>query len=447
MNHTLPRFLLIGLLAGVTSSAMAQTDLSYLFTSRPKNYFSAGINIRTGGPSVKFSHLGSLPRSLFDPTQGAAGENVYDDGMVGVDIKRADETATSTTQVVYNADKSRYQVKDTTTGLVYSDELAYNAAQTRIWSANNASQIHDGYVDMHFTTAKEAGGTGEGPGKSSGGFDLQLARDIGLIGKRASWGISFSFGMNDINSQTSKQVASNAYLYTGRYTLNGTVPTGEVGTAPYYSAPSPSGVASNGGGVEDTVTLSPAALGLATTPDANGKSAPVAPTIDTSTYTGVASSTGSNSFSNTAAYSEVRMYPGQATVTGTWKIKGAYYLMRLGPSFRYYVSKHVSLSGNVGVAAAYVGSDFTIDETMTAPTVKSTSGVQPRYVALSHQREFKIGGFAEANAEYWITFRTGLFGGLVYDTLGHYNHKLDDAVAQVDIGSGLSFHVGVITRF
>lgn len=426
MNHTLPRFLIIGLLAGVSSTAMAQTDLSYLFTSRPKWWFSAGINVRSGGPSVKFSHLGSLPR-LLSQTDSTTGVNeyVYDDGAVGFDSPRAAESASTSK---FNGDKTRYQVFNTD-GTVFADYLAYQKDQTRIWSVDNASQVNPGLVDFHFITAQETGardkglgGTGEQNGKSSGGFDIQLARDIGLIGKRASWGIAFSIGMNDINGKTTKAITADEVVYTGEYKLNGTIPNpGSDGS--YYSAPSPANISLGQGGIEDTVTLSQNPLPET---DSNGKKA-------------------SNSGSVTI--------PNGATVTGQWKIKGAYYLMRLGPQFRYYASKRFSFSANAGIAAAYAGSDFDVDETLTSPTI-ATLSAQPTFVGTSHKREFLLGGYAEANAEFWITFRTGLYGGVVYEALGKYNHEFAGPIpnstlgnADVNVGSGLSFRLGLITRF
>lgn len=428
MNQTLPRFLIIGLLAGVTSTAMAQTDLSYLFTSRPKWWFSAGINIRAGGPSVKFSHLGSLPRALFDPTTGV---NRYDDGSVGSDGPRSDQVDISqTSKIRYNGDtvanSTRYQVLNSD-GTVFEDEWVYKEGLTRVWSVDSASQIHDGLIDFHYHTARETGardgglgGTAEQSGKSSGGFDIQLARDIGLIGKRGSWGIAFSIGMNDISGKTNQSIVADELIATGTYKLNDPIPTVDVSqTGTYYSAPSPAAFSQGGGGVEDSARLS---------------------------QTAVDPSTGQPLAAGTALPTTV--IPNAATVTGQWKIKGAYYLMRLGPQFRYYASKRFSFSANAGIAAAYAGSDFDIDETLATPTITGVSlTAQPTFVGTSHKREFMIGGYAEANTEFWITFRTGLYGGVVYEALGKYKHQFNDAVADVNVGSGLSFRLGVITRF
>jgi hypothetical protein len=429
MNHTLPRFLIIGLLAGVSTTAMAQTDLSYLFTSRPKYWFSAGINVRAGGPSVKFSHLGSLPRSLFtqDPTTGI-GENVYDDGVVGSDGPRAAESATGTK---FNADKTRYQIFNTD-GTVFADYLAYQKDETRIWTVDTAGQVSGDQVAFHFATARETGardgglgGTDNENGKSSGGFDIQLARDFGLIGKRASWGIAFSIGMNDISGKTSKVITADEVISTATYKLYNPIPSIEaVPTGTYYTAPSPATISQGSGGIEDTVAISQTAIDP-------GTGQPLA----------------------AGQLPQTTVIPNGATVTGSWKIKGAYYLMRLGPQFRYYASRRLSFSANAGIAAAYAGSDFDVDETMTAPII-STLTAQPTFVGTSHKREFMIGGYAEANTEFWITFRTGLYAGVVYEALGKYKHDFKDpvtngdlGVADVNVGSGLSFRLGLITRF
>jgi len=438
MNHTLPRFLIIGLLAGVTSTAMAQTDLSYLFTSRPKWWFSAGINIRSGGPSVKFSHLGSLPRGLTNLSTGASD---FDDGSVGLDGPRTDQVDISqTSKIRYNASTvdaaTRYQVLNSD-GTVAADEWVYKTGLTRLWSVDNASQVNGDEVAFHLISARETGlrsgggegGTGNESGKSSGGFDIQLARDIGLIGKRASWGIAFSIGMNDISGKTSQAITADEVITTATYKLNEPIPstpgdTSSTGT--YYSAPSPGSFSQGAGGVEDTARLS-------------------ASPIDPVTKQPIDFSKGQS-----LPYTVVQ---NAATVTGQWKIKGAYYLMRLGPQFRYYANRRFSFSGTAGIAGAYAGSDFTVDETLTAPVI-STLTSQPNFVGTSHKREFMVGGYAEANAEFWITFRTGFYGGVVYEALGKYKHEFVDpfttkslGVANVNVGSGLSFRLGLITRF
>jgi hypothetical protein len=350
---------------------------------------------------------------------------------VGSDGPRSDQVDISqTSKIRYNGDtvanSTRYQVLNSD-GTVFEDEWVYKEGLTRVWSVDSASQIHDGLIDFHYHTARETGardgglgGTAEQSGKSSGGFDIQLARDIGLIGKRGSWGIAFSIGMNDISGKTNQSIVADELIATGTYKLNDPIPTVDVSqTGTYYSAPSPAAFSQGGGGVEDSARLS---------------------------QTAVDPSTGQPLATGTALPTTV--IPNAATVTGQWKIKGAYYLMRLGPQFRYYASKRFSFSANAGIAAAYAGSDFDIDETLATPTITGVSlTAQPTFVGTSHKREFMIGGYAEVNTEFWITFRTGLYGGVVYEALGKYKHQFNDAVADVNVGSGLSFRLGVITRF
>lgn len=391
----LPRVLLLSL-AGAVSSAFSQTDLSFIFTQRPKNTFSAAIKIRTSGSEVSFSNLGNVPIQRFDPSNARFH---YDDGFVDGDGKRGNELAAAAGDFYDN--NTRYKTYSTDAAGVKTqtgDFLAYAEGKTRSWGYNDATQVDNGFILMHQSYAASNGATAEADGGGSAGFDLQLGRDLGALGKKGTWGIAFSIGLDDINGKVSKTITADLVTITDRYDLFGQPAPGAPYEAPHVD-PTKSTTSLT---FENTVPIS----------------------------------------QNPAADSPVTTIKDGATINGQWQVKASYYLVRLGPQFRYQFNRRFSISGAAGPAAAILGSTFRADQ-----TIDSTKIFSPNLTTEVRKTYFKIGGYAELNAEYWLTFRTGFFGGVVYEHLGKYEQELLGQKASVDLGSGMSFRLGVITRF
>ncbi|HEU5079840.1 MAG TPA: hypothetical protein VFT72_11560 [Opitutaceae bacterium] len=396
MKSLLPRVLLLSLI-GTTGTAFAQTDLSFIFTRRPKNTFSASLNIRPSSSKVSFTGLGTISSPILDPVSGT---RTYDDGVVGLDSKtlRADEAGKTPVN-------GRYQSTDANLN-VPADYLAYQDGKTRYWTYDSSeTQASDGAIFMHRSETVSTGGSAEADGGASAGFDLQFGREIGRIGKRGSWGLVASVGLGEINGQVSKTITADLVTTTDRYDLFGqTAPASPDASLAVYTAPH---VVTNYDGdkvvsvTEDTVAISQNPTSSTTTTVANG-----------------------------------------AQINGTWQLKSAYYIVRLGPQFRYQFSNRFSVSLTAGPAAAIAGSTFRTDMLITSPTLK--------YNALqteNRERFFKIGAYAEINAEFWFTFRTGIFAGAVYERLGKFDQQWANQNAHVEIGKGTSFRLGMITRF
>lgn len=461
MKHHHLRLLLLSLAVGGSSSAFAQSnDLSYIFTARPKYTFSAALKIRTSGANVKFGNLGTIPQRptiqyQTDPATGALLKDskgnyipnyIFQDGSVNTDAVRASETThdpvpttdangkvTGSTQAIAtptngglryatstvtidNSDPANVKTTVTTTG----DFLAYQAGQTRTWGFQDASQVVNGSIDMHSYSSNSEGATREAESGTSGGFDLQLARELGQLGKKGQWGFSFSFGVNDFNAKTRGRIKAALLTQTTHFSLLGQAAPTAPYTAPTYT---------------DFI------------PTINGVAQP--PTQATETTVPL---------SDTPITDNPVSTPGGANVDGTWKVKGAYYMMRLGPSFRYQLTKRVSFFGNAGFAAGYYGSVFSLTESLAIPegvpnsTTTNSSGVVspapgPSVSGEIRDRSVKFGYYGELNVEFWMTYRTGLFAGVVYEHLGKFNQVLGGRTADIDIGGGTAFRVGIINRF
>lgn len=463
MNQPLLRFCLLSLAISIGSSVFAQ-NMPYIFTARPKYTFTAGLKIRSSGATVKFGNLGTVPFDAIQYLQDSTGAFVKDsngnrvpvgnyffhDGEVIADSQRAEESNDEVIagRTVFSADGRRYtrysitqvpvldsdgnQVKGpddqpvtTTVTTLLGDFLAYQAGVTRNWSYENSSQVEGDSIAMHAYSARSEGAIQEAKAGTSGGFDLQLARDFGYIGKRFSWGGIFSFGLNEINASSSGTVKSTLVVQTGRFGLNG-----QAAPTPPYSAPS----------TQDWTPLNPDGTPIPDPAD------PTHPQVIANGYenTTTLKSTPTLSTSEQA---------GAAQVDGLWKVKGAYYLARLGPAFRYQITKRISVSGSAGVAAGYVGSTYTMVERLlfpaNAPILSTTSTpiTAPSISGEVRNRAFKTGFYGEVNAEFWFSYRTGFFAGITFENLGRYEQNIGGRTASVNIGSGTTFRVGVITRF
>lgn len=406
MKQHLPRFLLASLALGITSAAFAQSSIPYVFTARPKNTFSAGLKMRSGGAKVKFGQLGTVSRIIEDPTSHAIQ---YDDGYVFPDAKAAAEDAATTVKYIAGG-LQRYQTyvenKDDQGNVVSttltSDNVAFVEGQTRNWGYTNASQVAGDIVTMHgVLSATSEGGTAEGESKgSSAGFDLQLNHDFGDLSKHVTWGLAFSIGVEEINAKVTSQVTSMLTAVTDKYRVVG----GTVPAAP-YDAPSYQ--------KKEDGTL-------------------VTPAFETTVP-----------LTMTKVDHKVDSTAHAAVVEGTWKVKGAYYLARLGPSFRYQPVRRFSILVNAGPAIAYVGSEFSAEEHLVTPSIANPPGGS----GVLRKQKAMFGFYAEANAEFWFTYQTGLFAGVIYEHLGKFRQNLVDRTADIDIGSGSGFRLGIVTRF
>lgn len=461
------RLLLLGLATGVASSSFAQSDLPYIFTARPKYTFSAALKIRPSGPKVKFGDLGNIPYQAVELVNGTTtptGNYFYHDGLVARDGIRGGDTRfppettvtvtngaiTTTSKAVPYDNGTRYRtfttVVDatnpaavTTTTTPTGDFLSFQEGQTRVWTYQDPSQVSDGFIEMHAFSARTEGATAEADSGATGGFDLQLGRELGTIGKNAQWGFAVSVGVNDINAKTSGRVASTLVTETGRFSLLGRpapISLDSSGNPIYpYAAPSAIGYPL----VDENGNPFPSAGSQTTTADRLETTTPLGQTPETNVMTTQA---------------------GAAQVDGRWQVKGAFYTARLGPSFRYQLAKRISFSGNAGVALAYIGSVYSVQETLLFPNGALPNGAPilrnpldnslrpaPSSNGEIRDRAFRVGFYGELNAEFWLSFRTGLFAGVVYENVGSFKQTIGGRTASVSIGSGTAFRLGIINRF
>ncbi len=389
----------------------AQSVIPMQFALRESKWtVTAGLRASSGGGEVSFGNLGQVPalRTVDPLGQTSAGRN-YDNGTVLTDAPRLNERAGGVQDgEVTSTPGGRYQITATDADgntIVVGDYLSYTPGRTRSWGYANADQVtSDGLIAMSIYSATSEGASAKAEGDAAGGVELGLARRLGRFANgRVEWGIGGMVGLTDINSKTRGTVTATLNTLTDFYSLNGQA----VPNAP-YSGPSFADLLD-----ADGELIAPSGREITT---------PIGDTPVSRTETSVA---------------------GAASIDGYWQIKGAYYLIRVGPQLRARVTDRFALSASAGFAGAYVGTTYRVEEILRTPNPDiSITADEER-----DQSEFSTGFYGELSAEYWLTPRTGFFAGATYHTLGNYEQAINGRTASIDLGKGAGFRFGIVTRF
>lgn len=293
-------------------------------------------------------------------------------------------------------------------GQVLVDASGNVDGNSRLWAYGFPSQANatNGTIAMHsrrsesasdFSVTKDAGG--------SMGWEVSLGRRLGNFSRRTMWGIAGGFGFTDFRTEYAGKVRANLIETTDIYSLNGRTPP----TAPYQSSASGA----------DVVPISATPLSRTTT-----------------TTTGV-----------------------NDLVNGAWKIKGAYFTLRAGPTVRTILAKRWSIQAAVGASITYVDSRYTITSQMeqlkdSAGNIIMPFNAVPAMEADKSKEVITVGFYADTNIEFWVTPRTGLYAGVALIQRGSFEQTAGFSAtgtggskAEVDLGNGAGFQLGFIHRF
>jgi hypothetical protein len=357
------------------------------FIQPPMNYFSAGIRY-SGRITASFSNLGTIDsaRDIGDTTSEYG--RVYDDGYVGLDSR--------TTQ---------------------SGEDVYDDGRTNNWSYSYASQVtaDQGSIAFHTYSSKTQGGGIAADSGANLGIDMEYARRLGSFGRRPmgqepafTFGLLAGVGLNGVNAKTNGTVTATLHTVTDVYSLLGATPP-----EPGYVAPS---------STSETIT----------NPD--GTTTTV--NVDTTTYLA--------NRPDTRTESDVL---DAAQVEGFWQVRGAYYNFRAGPWFRWQPSRKLALRASAGGSMTWLGVTMRYDEKLAIAGFEATDAISAKDV--SESESFAIpGAFGSLDLEWWISRRTALFGSFSYEYFSRSaNLSLGERSAHVRVESGLTFRVGITTRF
>lgn len=372
--------------------------------SVPKNQVTFGFRVLSNGVEVNFGGLGNVPsiRTLAPLSEGVATRR-YDNGVIVKDELRSYEKDSAGNQISVPGTRfiSTVDNGDGTTS-VSSDVLAYTPGQTRVWSFLKDSQVLPGNrIGMSTYSATSEGASRTKDQGPTAGVEFQLARTLGNLSRRVQWSLVAGVALSDINHKVGGTVASTLNIHTDVYQVNGFVPS-----APYVGPTFTDLVATNG------ITYTE---GLETTP-------PLSALPVSSSDTSIA---------------------GGASVLGNWQVKGAYFLMRLGPSIRTQLTERIGLSASVGVAGAFAGSRYSVVETLELPDVSDP------ITTVEEDTESKLlsGLYADVNVDLMINERTGLYGGVSVQQFGDYDQAVGGRTARIDLGNSVGIRGGISIKF
>jgi hypothetical protein len=389
----------------------------------PRTTVSIGFRMLNAGGKVSFGNLGSV---AFDgdvaPLSAGLVDRVYDNGAVRTDVARLDEKDAAGNVITtpggrypvfstikVNVTDSAGNVTGTQDVVVQTgDFLAFTPGRTRNWGYASATQLTgDGRLAMSTYSATSEGASALKESGVSAGVEFQYVRHFSKPANRLQWGVLAGVTLNGINSKTAGTVISTLNSRTDYYSLGGaTLPA-----APYF-APSFDDYLSSTGevirtdGLETTVPIVAAPLSH----------------VETSKPQGV-------------------------EVDGNWQVKGAYFMVRLGPTIRTQLTNRLGVSASMGVAGAYTGTTYSVTETFQVPDIDGLIIGAGRGTELTSETEFLSGYYADVNVEWLATERTGLFGGFTAQKFDGYDQSVGSRTARIDLGSSIGLRGGVSIRF
>jgi len=396
----------------------------------PKTRISVGFRMLSSGGQVDFKNLGSVPSGFpIIPASSGADNRGYNDGAVYLDSLRADEkdsdgNQTSTPGGTYRIYQTvKVDVKDADGNVTGTEDvqrlmgeyLSYTPGVTRGWEIYTQAQLLEkpGYVAYHqYSTLSEGAGATKKQG-ASGGVELNYNREFGRGSRHLKWGVLAGVTLNDINSKTAGTITSSLRTYTDYFSTNGV-------SVPLYQLSNPSSDSSADLDGDQYLDVRETTVPLNPVPDG---------TLTTDVTT-----------------------PGGASVTGRWQVKGAYFMIKFGPTLRTQLTDRLGLTASIGFAGAYAGTRYSANEVFTAPAlpdveIETHDSETGDTTISSTKSEFLTGYYADLNLEWDANETFGLFGGVTAQQLDAYEQKLGDRAARIDLGSAVGVRGGVTLRF
>lgn len=391
----------------------------------PRSRVSIGFRMLQSGGKVNFGNLGTVAFDVEVPAISEGNvDRVYDNGAVRKDAPRLEEKDADGNQTTTPGGRyplfTTVETKDeagnviSTETIQTGDMLAYTPGLTRNWGYGAASQLTgDGRIGMSTYSAVSEGGTAAKDNGMSGGVEFQYVRTLSNPTKRLQWGVLGGVTLNGINSKVVGTVTSTLLTRTDYYSLNGnTVPP------PPYTAPSfvdylsDEGEVLRASGRETTVPIGQQPIGTR----------------------------------------EEKVTPGGIEVNGEWQVKGAYFMVRVGPTVRTQLTPRIGVIASAGYAGAYAGTTYSVRETFQVPDLEGVLvgalvGPDANGIEKTSATRFLSGYFADLNLEWAATERTGLFGGFTAQRFDGYDQMVGSRTARIDLGESVGVRGGVSIKF
>ncbi len=372
----------------------------------PKSTVTFGFRYLSGA-KTSFGGQGRIPAPE-DPG-AATGANllrVYHDGSV-----RPDGRVTGRT------DSGGNPIIDPQSNSQVFDPIA-NDGKTNSWNYTDASQLTGtGFVKFNSYSADIIDtAMRKQDGLSTAGMDIAMSRDMGkLLGGRLPWTLTAGMSINDIATNTNDRVRATINTLSDFYSLYGQTPP----DAP-YSSPS-----------SRTSPILDASGNPVIRDDGSAGSI----TVDTSVLLG-----------NEPAGRTLTSVTDDVSVSNRWKLKGAYYTFRAGPTVWIPITTRLKASVSAGAVLVYAGTNYTVTQTF-----EPALGAEISDTSFSADYKLLPGYYADATLQFDLTERAGLYAGAVFQSAGSYTQATDTAnshyTTKIDLSNQSGVRAGMSIRF
>jgi hypothetical protein len=365
------------LLVSSSSLVLAQTDRSTLQVYLGARY--------TGQAIATFGNVGTIYSDSVLGDTTTVMTRRYTDGTVALDERYTDD----------------------------GDKIPPDG-RTNTWRFRDSSQVlEDGFgIAFNDYTTDGVGQTVSAETPGSAGLEMEFALRVadygaggfGLTGP-FNWGVSFGFGLNDLNIKYRESIKATLNVTTDVYSLLGaTAPEG-----PYGSPSRESVIITNPDGTVSSYTVDTSIL------------------LQDLPYDRTTSST-----------------PEGADVNGYWELDGTFFTFRLGPWIRWRPFDRVSFRASAGISGTALGVTYSYDER----TRVSEDTTLTTIVDGGTERYDYLGYYGSFDAEFWITSVTGIYAGVTYqNTTTDMRLETADRWAELELSTSVGFHIGITTHF
>ena len=376
------------------------------FVRIPTSTVTLGFRI-LGGVKATFAGQGLV--STADDPGPATGSNllrVYHDGRVRPDARTTPRL-----------DSGGNIILDPAGSQPVFDPIAPDG-RTDSWNFTDVGQLTDsGLIAFHNYSAEVIDtGVRQHDARSAVGMELVTMHDMGqLLGTRMTWQLTAGMSVSDISTNSVDLVEARLTTLTDYYPLFGQVPQ----EAP-YTAPS---------SISDNV------LDASGNPLFNDDGTNQTVQTDTTVL-----------LVNEPLGRTTETIIDETTVSNRWRLRGAYFTLRAGPTVWIPITTRLKASVSVGAALIYSGTAYTV-----------TQQIQPEFgdeITDSIQDEsYKLlpGYYFDASLQFEITERAGLFAGAVYQSAGSYQQVVEGEASRyetdIDFSNQSGLRAGMSIRF
>jgi hypothetical protein len=263
-------------------------------------------------------------------------------------------------------------------GYVRTDNTGNAFGQTGYWGYNNASQLNGTALAMHAATSFSTAGSSKENGGPFPGFDMAYGDNL-WYWKHSRVGWELGFGLLPINITDNSTLPASVNQLTYTFNTGGIV----VPTAPYQGGFNRYGE----------------------------------PTIATNFSSSATSTNG--------------------IVSGSQSLDVMLYTLRLGPTFYWDLTDHLSLSLGAGPAVGIVSGDYKYDEIITA------GGISANNSGRIGGTDFVYGGYVNATVLCHVIDNGDIYAGVQFMPMSNATISGGGRMGRLNLGGQLYFSVGI----